>query len=102
MRLCKNRCGFVRWLSHARRHCRPFAARVRARFSTEVRAVNGAVSELTANTLLVVGALFPIVNPLGNAPIFLTLTRGLSGQGRTKLARAIAVNGLVLLVVSIF
>jgi multiple antibiotic resistance protein len=64
--------------------------------------VNRALSELTANTLLVVGALFPIVNPLGNTPIFLTLTRGLSGQGRTNLARAIAVNGLVLLVVSIF
>jgi hypothetical protein len=59
--------GSVRWLSHARRH---------RRFSTGVRAVNGAVSELASNTLLVVGALFPIVNPLGNAPIFLTLTRG--------------------------
>jgi multiple antibiotic resistance protein len=64
--------------------------------------VNSAFSELAANTLLVVGALFPIVNPLGNAPIFLTLTRGLSGPGRTKLARAIAVNGLVLMVASIF
>jgi multiple antibiotic resistance protein len=65
-------------------------------------AVNSALSELTANMLLVVGALFPIVNPLGNTPIFLTLTRGLSGQGRTKLARTIAVNGLVLMVSSIF
>lgn len=64
--------------------------------------LNSALSELTANTLLVVGALFPIVNPLGNTPIFLTLTRGLSQQGRTKLARAIALNGLVLMVVSIF
>jgi multiple antibiotic resistance protein len=64
--------------------------------------VNRQLSELTANTLLVVGALFPIVNPLGNAPIFLTLTRGLSGQGRAKLAWAIAVNGLVLMVASIF
>src|SRR6266404_3484371 len=64
--------------------------------------MNSALSELTANTLLVVGALFPIVNPLGNAPIFLTLTRGLSGRGRTKLARAIAVNGIVLMVASIF
>jgi len=62
--------------------------------------VNSAFSELAANTLLVVGALFPIVNPLGNAPIFLTLTRGLSGRGRTKLEWAIAVNGLVLMVVS--
>jgi multiple antibiotic resistance protein len=59
-------------------------------------------SELAASTLLVVGALFPIVNPLGNTPIFLTLTRGLSGSGRAKLARAIAINGLLLMVVSIF
>ena len=64
--------------------------------------MDSAFSELAANTLLVVGALFPIVNPLGNAPIFLTLTRGLSGPGRTKLAWAIAVNGLVLMVASIF
>ena len=64
--------------------------------------MNRALGELAANTLLVVGALFPIVNPLGNTPIFLTLTRGLSGPGRAKLARAIAVNGLVLMVVSIF
>jgi multiple antibiotic resistance protein len=64
--------------------------------------VNTALGELAASTLLVVGALFPIVNPLGNTPIFLTLTRGLSGQGRAKLAQAIAVNGLVLMVASIF
>jgi len=59
-------------------------------------------SQLVASTLLVVGALFPIVNPLGNAPIFLMLTRGVSNRGRAKLARTIAVNGLVLMVVSIF
>ncbi len=59
-------------------------------------------SQLMASTLLVAGALFPIVNPLGNAPIFLMLTRGVSDQGRAKLARAIAVNGLVLMVVSMF
>jgi multiple antibiotic resistance protein len=64
--------------------------------------VNSALSELVENALLVVGALFPIVNPLGNTPIFLTLTRGLSGQGRAKLARTIAVDGLFLMVASIF
>jgi multiple antibiotic resistance protein len=64
--------------------------------------MRGAFSELVESTLLVVGALFPIVNPLGNAPIFLMLTRGVSHQGRTKLARTIAVNGLVLMVASIF
>ena len=64
--------------------------------------VNNAFNELARNTLLVVGALFPIVNPLGNTPIFLTLTHGLSASGRARLARSIALNGLALMVVSIF
>jgi multiple antibiotic resistance protein len=64
--------------------------------------VRSAFSELVASTLLVVGALFPIVNPLGGAPIFLILTRGVSDQGRSKLAWTIAVNGFALIVVSIF
>jgi multiple antibiotic resistance protein len=62
----------------------------------------GALSELAESTLLVVGALFPIVNPIGNTPIFLSLTSGLSGRGRIALARMIALNGLTLLVISIF
>jgi len=57
--------------------------------------------ELTRTLLLIVGALFPIVNPLGNAPIFLTLTRGFSSATRMVLARKIALNGFVLLVVSL-
>ncbi len=69
--------------------------------TTKVNGHNG-LSDLAANTLLVVGALFPIVNPLGNTPIILSLTRGLSGDRRAKLSRAIAINGLVLMVVSIF
>lgn len=60
------------------------------------------LSDLAKNTLLIVGALFPIVNPIGNTPIFLSLTRGLSSHGRTALARMIALNGLALIVVSIF
>jgi multiple antibiotic resistance protein len=64
--------------------------------------VPAAFSELARHTLLVVGALFPIVNPIGNTPIFLSLTRGLSGRGRAVLARMIALNGLVLILVSIF
>lgn len=58
--------------------------------------------QLVASRLLVVRALFPIVNPLGNAPIFLMLTRGLSIQARAQLARTIAMNGLVLMLVSLF
>jgi len=34
--------------------------------------MNDAFSDLVSNVLLVVGALFPIVNPIGNTPIFLT------------------------------
>src|SRR5580658_9372563 len=60
------------------------------------------LSDLAKYTLLVVGALFPIVNPVGNTPIFLSLTRGLTSQGRTMLARMIALNGLVLILASIF
>src|SRR5271154_4347249 len=64
--------------------------------------MTGALTELAKNTLLVVAALLPIVNPLGSAPIFLTLTSGLSGQGRSELARMIALNGLILILGSIF
>lgn len=58
--------------------------------------------EVAASTLLVVGALFPIVNPLGNAPIFLALTRGLPESALARLARSIALNSLVLICASIF
>jgi len=64
--------------------------------------MSGALSDLTTNTLLVVGALFPIVNPIGNTPIFLSLTRGLSEHGRAALARMVAMNGLILILASIF
>ena len=50
--------------------------------------------------LLEVAALFPIVNPVGTAPIFLSLTRGASAATRTLLARKVAMNGFVLLVSS--
>lgn len=61
-----------------------------------------ALSDLAKSAFLVVGALFPIVNPIGNIPIFLSLTRGLSGRGRMVLARMIALNGLTLILASIF
>jgi multiple antibiotic resistance protein len=60
------------------------------------------IAELFKYTLLIVGALFPIVNPIGSAPFFLTLTRGISRQGRAVLSRMIALNGLILILGSIF
>ncbi|HTA46628.1 MAG TPA: MarC family protein [Bryobacteraceae bacterium] len=62
----------------------------------------GALKELTANAFLVAGALFPIVNPLGTAPIFLILTRGLNDHGRARISRRIAINSLVVMVASLF
>jgi multiple antibiotic resistance protein len=61
-----------------------------------------ALTDLTKYTLLIIGALFPIVNPIGSAQLFLTLTRGISRQGRAVLSRMIALNGLVLILGSIF
>lgn len=64
--------------------------------------MQGPIAELTKNTLLVLGALLPIVNPLGSAPIFLALTQGLSGAARSELARIVALDGLALILASIF
>jgi multiple antibiotic resistance protein len=50
----------------------------------------------------VVAALFPIVNPIGMAPIFLSMTAGASPEARRLLAQRIALGGLALLVVSLF
>ena len=57
--------------------------------------------ELVRTSLLIVGALFPIVNSPENVPIFLTLTTGLPKGSRAVLARKVAVNGFALLLVSI-
>jgi multiple antibiotic resistance protein len=62
----------------------------------------GPLSDIAKYTFLIVGALFPIVDPIGDTPIFLSLTRGLSSQGRVALARAIALNSLMLIIGSLF
>lgn len=59
------------------------------------------VWNMLSSSLLIVGALFPIVNPLGNAPIFLSLTPGYTAVNRRILSRKIAMNSFLLLVVSI-
>lgn len=47
--------------------------------------------------LLVVSALFPIVDPIGGSPIFLSLTRDYEPQTRRLLARRIATDSFLLL-----
>jgi multiple antibiotic resistance protein len=60
----------------------------------------GPLLEAVKTTILILSALFPIVNPLGGSPIFLALTRDYSRTARKLLARRIAINSFVLLVVS--
>ena len=52
--------------------------------------------------LLVYAGLFPIVNPVGGAPIFLGLTRQTPPAQRAVLAGRVAVNGFLLLLGSLF
>jgi multiple antibiotic resistance protein len=51
--------------------------------------------------LLVFAALFPIVNPLGGAPIFLAMTSVYAPAERAALAWRVAVNSFILLLVSV-
>jgi multiple antibiotic resistance protein len=56
--------------------------------------------EAIKSTILIVSALFPIVNPLGSSPIFLALTGEYSGASRRLLSQRIAINSFILLIAS--
>jgi multiple antibiotic resistance protein len=58
------------------------------------------VLETVKTLILFVSALFPIVNPLGGSPIFLTLTYEYTAAERRLLSQRIALNSFVLLVAS--
>ncbi len=59
-------------------------------------------SDFSNAFLLVYAGLFPIVNPIGGAPIFLGLTASCSEDERNALARRVAINSLLLLAGSMF
>jgi multiple antibiotic resistance protein len=52
--------------------------------------------------LVTVAALLPITNPPGNAPIFLSLTHGMTESARRAMARRVGLNCLILLVAAAF
>jgi multiple antibiotic resistance protein len=56
------------------------------------------VFEILRAALLTVSALFPVVNPLGGSPIFLSLTAGYSTAERQSVSWKIAVNSFFLLI----
>jgi len=57
--------------------------------------------EVSKSILLIFSALFPIVNPIGGSPIFLLLTQEYSADERKLLARRVAINSFVLLIVAV-
>ena len=56
--------------------------------------------QVATSILLIFSALFPIVDPIGGSPIFLSLTRDYPVPMRRLLARRIGLNSFVLLVAS--
>jgi len=52
------------------------------------------------SVLLVVSALFPIVDPIGGSPVFLSLTRDYTPDTRRLLARRIAMDSFILMLAS--
>ncbi len=57
---------------------------------------------IVETVLLVFAALLPIVNPLGLAPIFAEMTMPYDEAMRHRVALRVAINGIVLLVASLF
>lgn len=60
------------------------------------------MNDITNAFLLVYAGLFPIVNPIGGAPIFLGLTAAYPVAERHLLARRVAINSALLLAGSMF
>src|ERR1700685_4199590 len=54
--------------------------------------------QVAKSLLLIVSALFPIVDPIGGSPVFLSLTRDYAPETRRVLARRIAGDSFILLV----
>ena len=59
------------------------------------------LQQLIRAILVVVGAILPIVNPVGSAPMFLAMTHGADSRTRSTLAGLVAVNSFVLLLGSL-
>jgi len=53
-----------------------------------------------STVLLALGALLPIVDPLGGAPIYLAMTAGLTSAERNRMSKLVAINSFLLLIAS--
>src|SRR5580698_10521166 len=59
------------------------------------------IAAVAESTTLVVGALFPIVNPLGSAAIFINMIRGVERPLQLALSQKIAIYSFFLLICSL-
>jgi multiple antibiotic resistance protein len=64
--------------------------------------MTGNLRLLVEGVLLVVAALFPIVNPVGGAPVFFAMTGDCSPSVRAMLAQRVAINAFLLMLGSMF
>ena len=55
-----------------------------------------------STTLIAVGALLPIVDPLGGAPLYLAMIAPLEPAERPRMAKKVAINSFLLLLASVF
>jgi multiple antibiotic resistance protein len=60
------------------------------------------IKDIVEGILLVASALFPIVNPIGSAPIFLAVTSDLSIAARRRLSLQVAINCFILMLASVY
>jgi multiple antibiotic resistance protein len=58
------------------------------------------LSTALASFVAVFAALFPVINPLGDGPIFLNMVQGCSETVRNKLARSVSINCFFMLLAS--
>ncbi|HTB66523.1 MAG TPA: MarC family protein [Steroidobacteraceae bacterium] len=59
------------------------------------------INHFLSVVLLAIAALFPIVDPLGGAPIYLAMVSSLTPADRARTARLVAINSFFLLAVSV-
>jgi len=64
--------------------------------------VEGSLAGFLATALVTIAALIPITNPPGNAPIFISLTRGMGEAERASMAMRVALNCFALLIAGTF
>ncbi len=79
--------------------CSPRAALSR---TLRRRRMSGDLRQIIESLLFAYATLFPIVNPIGGAPVFLAMTADCTSELQATLAKRIAINAFFLMMASVF